>query len=199
MLKTISLIAHWYRRTQKGALRPHGELFRPSVEENWAKERINVVLWNKHVCKNFSDLLHISSITRMQLHKSGSKWQCVLYGRFHMRLKALCHAVQKAARQIPKFTLVETNAICSKQARLRNDLYCVEWGVKLYSNQTNQTSKQACLDVTGHLTKEAHTSLICPIKFPSLFRNVKPSSSVSVMTCPRWGNEDTTSIHLSST
>jgi len=82
MLKTISLRAHWYRRTQKRALRPHGELFRPSVKENCATKRISVVLWNKHVCKNFSDILYISSNTGMQLglHKSGSRWQCVLYG-----------------------------------------------------------------------------------------------------------------------
>ena len=101
MLKTISLRAHWYRQTQKSALRPHGNLFRPSVKENWATKRISVVLWNKHVCENFSDLLHISSNTGMQLHKSGSKWQCVLYGRFHMRLKALRHAVQKADKLPP--------------------------------------------------------------------------------------------------
>ena len=101
MLKTISRRAHWYRRTQKRAFRPYGELFRPLVKENWATERISVVLWNKHVCKNFSDLLHISSNTSMQLHKSGSKWQCVLYGRFHMRLKALRHAVQKADKLPP--------------------------------------------------------------------------------------------------
>ena len=40
--KTISLRAHWYRRTQKRALRPHGELFRPPVKENWATERISM-------------------------------------------------------------------------------------------------------------------------------------------------------------
>jgi len=91
-----SLRADWYRQMQKSALRPHGELFRPSVKGNWATERISVVLWNRHVCKNFIDILHISSNIGMQLHKSGSKWQCVLYGRFHMRLKALRHTVQKA-------------------------------------------------------------------------------------------------------
>jgi len=40
MLQTISLRAHWYRRMQKRALRPHAELFRPSVKENRATERM---------------------------------------------------------------------------------------------------------------------------------------------------------------
>ena len=34
--------------------------------------------------------------------------------------------------------------------RLRNDLYCVEWGVKLYSNQTGQRAvKRFCVCVQG--------------------------------------------------
>jgi len=91
ILETISLKAYWNRRIQNSAFRPHGELLRPSDEENMATERTSVVLWDT----NFSDLLHISSYIGKQLHKSGNKWQCVLYGRFHIRLMPLRHVAQK--------------------------------------------------------------------------------------------------------
>jgi len=36
------------------------------------------------------------------------------------------------------FVSISQVIVC--EDRLRNDLYCVEWGVKLYSNQSNQAS-----------------------------------------------------------
>jgi len=33
---------------------------------------------------------------------------------------------------------VSISEVIGCEDRLRNDLYCVEWGVKLYSNQSNQ-------------------------------------------------------------
>jgi len=90
ILETMSLRAHWNRRLQNSAFRPHGELFRPSDKENWATERTSVALWNRHDCKNFNDVLHISSNIGIQLHKSGNKWQRVLYGRFHILCATPC-------------------------------------------------------------------------------------------------------------
>jgi len=85
-LETISLKANWNRCIQNSAFRPHSELLRPSDKENIATERTSVVLWDRHDCTNYSDLLHISSNIGKQLHKSGNKWQCVLYERFHIGL-----------------------------------------------------------------------------------------------------------------
>jgi len=50
ILQTMSQYAHWNRYKQNSKLRPHGELFRPSVKENRATERTTVALWDKHVC-----------------------------------------------------------------------------------------------------------------------------------------------------
>jgi len=40
--------------------------------------------------------LHISSNTGKSLHRQYSNSQCVLYGTFHIRLKALRQAIQKS-------------------------------------------------------------------------------------------------------
>jgi len=37
----------------------------------------------------------------------------------------------------------------NKRTRLRNDLYCVRWGVKLYSNQTGKNVSKLTYSVTS--------------------------------------------------
>jgi len=57
----------------------------------------------------------------------------VLCGSRHMsRLKSA--ALRKVICMPRDIRLLGPN-----ESRLRNDLYCVEWGVKLYSNQPNES------------------------------------------------------------
>ena len=39
---------------------------------------------------------------------------------------------------------------CKDRFRIRNDLYCVEWGVKLYSNQPNLTTPTIGVVIISH-------------------------------------------------
>ena len=47
------------------------------------------------------------------------------------------------------YCFVSISQVIGCEDRLRNDLYCVGWGVKLYSNQTKYSSSQGCHTATG--------------------------------------------------
>ena len=60
---------------------------------------------------------------------------------------------------------VSISQVIGREDRLRNDLYCVEWGVKLYSNQPTPTSlKRYAPDRFGNF-RRPHNSLSAALDF----------------------------------
>ena len=53
---------------------------------------------------------------------------------------------------------VSISQVIGYEDRLRNDLYCVEWGVKLYSNQTKPNIKSRT-ETTGPVRTQSATSV----------------------------------------
>jgi len=88
---------------QNNAFRPHARCTITAFKESWATKRTSVILWNRHDCRNFSDLLHISSnisCIKPAINNSAS------YGRFHTFTPCRAENRQTASLQIPQFTPV---------------------------------------------------------------------------------------------